>query len=151
MQSAENGFKKHHLIPFSQKIQRRLLLPPLQEKNNCLAPSPLWRKKSVSCTCTLHTCAFMAKNEFLQKKEMNTQLAKMVSECTICIRFSKIFSGSPPPPHTHTVTHTKREGYSLTHLHRRTAPRLVYNPLQQCTKFLDPSLTMQCIFWIQFY
>ena len=41
MQSTKNGFKKHHLIPFSQKkkIKRWLLLPQLQEKNNCLAPS----------------------------------------------------------------------------------------------------------------
>ena len=41
----------------------------------------------------------MANNEFLQKKEMNIKSAKMASECTICIRFSKNFSGrSPEPP-----------------------------------------------------
>ena len=36
MQSAENGFKKHNLIPISKKyIKVRQPLPSLQEKENC--------------------------------------------------------------------------------------------------------------------
>ena len=41
MQSAENGFKKYQLIPFSQKIQEVVAASPTSGKNDCLAPSPL--------------------------------------------------------------------------------------------------------------
>ena len=91
--------KKHHFILFSQKIQEAVAASPTSREEYLSSTIPLRRKKSVSCT--LHTGAFMANNEFLQKKEMNTQSAKMVSECTICICFSKNFSGrspEPPPP-----------------------------------------------------
>ena len=40
MESAENGFKRHHLIPFSQKIPRAVAAS-LTWKKNCLTPSSL--------------------------------------------------------------------------------------------------------------
>ena len=146
MESAENGFKRHHLIPFSQKIPRAVAasLTSREEKNH-----PLFEKKksvSLSNSCTFHICKQWNSSE---KENEHTISAKNPSECTICILFSKIFSGrspDPPPPTTKVA-----KGYSLTHPHRRIAQRLVFNPLRQWTKFLDPSLTMQCIFLIQFY
>ena len=94
--------------------------------NNCLAHgSPLWRKKSVPCTLHtrlndpviyLHTCAFMANDEFLQKKEMDTQ---KWSQNTLFASVFEIFlgevPGTPLPP-------SVVKGYSLTHPHRRTTP-----------------------------
>ena len=99
MESAENGFKRHHLIPFSQKIPRAVAasLTSREEKNH-----PLFEKKksvSLSNSCTFHICKQWNSSE---KENEHTISAKNPSECTICILFSKIFSGrspDPPPPH----------------------------------------------------
>ena len=67
MQSAEMVSKSIIWFRFLKKFKRHLLLPPLQGKNNCLAPSPLWRKKSASCT--LHMRAFTTNNELEKGNE----------------------------------------------------------------------------------
>ena len=41
MQLAANGFKKHHLIPFSQKIPKAVAASFISREENCLAPASL--------------------------------------------------------------------------------------------------------------
>ena len=78
MQSAENGFKKHHLIPFSPKIPGEVAASLTSREENCLASSPLCRKENIPFHVpSTSALKIMASNEILQKKKMNTQSAKM--------------------------------------------------------------------------
>ena len=64
MQSAENGFKKHHLIPFSKK-----------KNNKGGSRFPHFKRRKTSRTTlslnenTFHTSSFMANNEIVQENE----------------------------------------------------------------------------------
>ena len=66
--------------------------------------------------------SFEGKNyiQFCGKKSTRTR-QKMGSECTICIHFSKIFSGRPRPP--------------LLQEHKKLPSLVVYDPLQLSWKF----------------
>ena len=68
--------------------------------------------------------SFEGKNyiQFCGKKSTRTR-QKMGSECTICIHFSKIFSGRPRPPPP------------LLQEHKKLPSLVVYDPLQLSWKF----------------
>ena len=58
MQSAENGFKKYHLIPFSQKNQEVVAASPTSREEYLSSTVPSLKEK-ISFMYTLHTCAFI--------------------------------------------------------------------------------------------
>ena len=99
MQSAENGFKKHHLIPFSKKIPGAVAASLTSRKEKCLASSPLCRKENIPIR-VLSTSALkiMANNEILQKKKMKTQSAKMSQIAPFASFFFEKFLGEVPDP-----------------------------------------------------
>ena len=71
---------------FSNKKREEPPPPPRERKKSPASwRSELWRQK-------LHTIFFFGGGG------VDTNSAKMGSECTICICFSKIFSGRPEPP-----------------------------------------------------
>ena len=103
MESAENGFNKHHLTPFSKKNPRAVAASlTSREENLSSTILSFTEKKSVSSSisCTFHTSAFMANNEILQKKKMNTQSLKCLRMHHLHPFFRKFSRGGPrtPPP-----------------------------------------------------
>ena len=134
---------------FSKNSKGGSRFPTLKEKKNCLAPSSfLPKKKSVSSSnsCTFHTSAFMANNEILQKKKMNKQSAKMPQNAPFACFFSNIFSGrspeTPPQPNCKGIFPNVRTPPYRSEVGLQPPPLV--------NLVLDPSLTMQCIFLMQF-
>ena len=72
MESTENGFKRHNLIPFSQKIPRAVAASLTSREEKTVWHHPLFKRKkksvSLSNSCTFHISKFFRKRKWTRNR-----------------------------------------------------------------------------------